>query len=68
MKYYKVPQHLDGAQVYNGRGAYTSLVGGELLTAKECSRIGLNRAVCKPVDVSRKKIYFFFGVRFENDF
>ena len=68
MKYYKVPQRLDGKQAYNGRGAYTPLVGGELFTEKECARIGLNKALCTPVEVSRKKIYFCFGARFENDF
>lgn len=63
MIYYKVPK--DG-QVYNAKTCkYTPIVENELLTAKECERIGLNYKKLLPVEVSRKKTYFFFGARFE---
>lgn len=75
MIYYKM---LKDAQVYNPKTCkYTSLVADELLTAKECERIGLYcewlpteaaREWLQKVEVSRKKVYWWFGARFSEEY
>lgn len=71
-------QALKDMQVYNPKTCkYTSIVKDELLTAKECERIGLNcswlqtRASSgwlQKVEVSRKKVYWWFGARYSEEY
>ena len=43
MKYFKVPQELDGSQIFTSKGRISiSLVANELLTPKECEQHGIN--------------------------
>lgn len=65
MQYYQVPEKLKGKFVYKPKGGIFTFVENELLTAKECLRYGIPTRVLQPVEVSRKKIYWFFGTRFE---
>ena len=66
MKYFRVPQELDGKQVYSPKSrSYISLVGEELYTQKECERYGFNTKKLQEIEISRKKTYWFFGARFE---
>lgn len=66
MKYFKTPARLDGRQIcYNSKkGLYFSFVANELFTEKEVSKMGLNTAIFEPVEISRRNIYYSFGVRF----
>ena len=63
MKYYKVLVG-DKHDYFTG---YTT-IKNELVTEKERNSKFryLNDEIFKPVDVSKKNIYFFFGARFEN--
>lgn len=66
MHYYKVPQELDGKCLYiNNR--YVDLVGNELFTRRECEKLGLmnHHLFGKFTIVKTRKIYTFFGARFE---
>ena len=66
MKYFKVPQELEGSQIFTSKGRISvSLVANELLTPKECEQHGINTKKLQEVEISRKKTYFSFGVRFE---
>ena len=67
MLYYKVPKKLDGHQPYSRKKQRhtTTLVANELLTNRECDALDVPTGWLEPVEVSRKKIYFFFGARFE---
>lgn len=66
MKYFKVPQKLEGSQIFTSKGRISvSLVANELLTPKECEQHGVNTKKLQEVEISRKKTYFNFGVRFE---
>lgn len=60
--YYRVPMSMDGRR---SRSHRFELVGGELLTEKECSKEGLNPERLEKVKTSSKKTYWFFGARFE---
>jgi len=61
MTYYKVPVKLDQKRLKNG----WFLVANELLTEKEACRRGVNTEKLNRIEISRRKIYWFFGVRFE---
>lgn len=61
MKYYRVPAKLHDCTVRN----WHTLYAGELFTANECKKIGINHERLEPVEVSRRKIFWFFGKRFE---
>lgn len=68
MRYYKVPKHLDGKQLYTSNQGYYTLVENELITEKECEKIGIAnyaKNTLPMVEVKKNKIYFFFGARFE---
>lgn len=66
MLYYRVPQELDGKQIYVNN-SYVSLAGNELFTKRECEKLGLttHHVFSKFTLVKVKKIYTFFGARFE---
>lgn len=64
MDYYRVPAVLDGKQVPYGKGKYYPLYEGELLTKKECQKIGISLHILQFIRAKRTQIYFFFGKRF----
>lgn len=67
MQYYKIPKELDGRQIYvRSKQRHVCFVGGELYTLRELEALGLKGwgKLLEAVEVSRKKIYWFFGARF----
>lgn len=62
-QYYKVPESLEGRCV-NNKGHFFELVKDELLTEKECTKLGINVKLLEPIKLSSKKTYWFFGARF----
>lgn len=66
MKYFKTPERLDGKRLLlNARkGQFIELVANELFTEKEVLKMGLNTAIFEPVEISKRLIYYSFGVRF----
>ena len=78
MLYYRVPEKLDGKQLFKqaakapeGVTLYKPLtpngwhlIAGELLTLAECRRMNAPIRLLQPVNVKRTEIYFFFGGRF----
>lgn len=72
MKYYRVKPENDNRPRFKfRRGGGLEMdgifVGNELYTAKEIAKYPGGVAMCDPVEISRKQIYFFFGARFSND-
>lgn len=76
MKYFKVPVHMDGKRVFrqleDGTFERTftpvrELVHNELYTERELNKLGLDylKEQLESVDVSRQKIGWCFGARFE---
>lgn len=68
MKYYKVPEHFDGKQIYTQKKDYFTLVANELITEKECKKVGIENFAKRHftlVNVKKTNIYFFLGARFE---
>ena len=68
MEYYKVPEHFDGKQIYTQKKDYFTLVANELITEKECKKVGIENFAKRHfslVNVKKTNIYFFFGARFE---
>lgn len=67
MQYYRIPKELDGRQIYvRSKQKQISFAGGELYTLRELEALGLEGwgKLLEAVEVSRKKIYWFFGARF----
>lgn len=67
MKYYQVTEEPKGGEIYlHSLNYWHSLVKGELYTAKELKKLNINPCskFFTPVEVSRRKIYWFFGARF----
>lgn len=69
MKYYRIPKELDGKRVFAHRKQkHIELMEGELFTFRELERAGLLGLALRlkhhAFEVSRKKIYWSFGVRF----
>lgn len=69
MLYYKVPGYMDNKTLYktkNGKRYSTGyfLIKDELLTAKECKKIGapINKLI--PVTIKKTCVYRLFGARF----
>lgn len=64
MLYYKVKPQYDNCcknpKIHDGN----IYVANELYTEKEVQKQNLNRSFLKPVEVSKKKVYWFFGARF----
>ena len=62
MKYFKVPQELEGSQIFTNKGRISvSLVANELLTPKECEQHGINTKKLQEVKISRKGLALFLG-------
>ena len=61
MKYFMVKSEYDNTKRKDG----SILVANELYTQKEIERFGINSNVVEEVEVSKNKVYFFFGARFE---
>lgn len=68
MQYYRIPKELDGRQIYV-KQKRISFAGGELYTLRELEALGLKGwgKWLEAVEVSRKKIYWFFGARFATE-
>lgn len=69
MKYFKVPENLDGRAVIK-KGLYCGkiqrfLIENELYTAKELEKYGMAETGFIPVDIPKSKIFWNFGARFE---
>lgn len=69
MKYFKVPANLDGRAVIS-KGLYCGkierfLIENELYTAKELEKYGMTETGFIPVDISKSRIFWNFGARFE---
>ena len=64
MLYYKVKPQYDNCyknpKIHDGN----IYVANELYTEKEVQKQSLNRNFLEPVEVSKKKVYWFFGARF----
>ena len=72
MLYYRVKPENDNRRrfkVHRGGGLEIDgiWIANELYTPKEISRYPGGVAMCDPVNVSKKQVYFFFGARFSND-
>lgn len=68
MKYYKVPEHFDGKQIYTQKKDYFTLVANELITVKESEKYGVANFAKRHftlVNIKKTNIHFFFGARFE---
>lgn len=70
MTYYKVLAKADQKTLYKpGNGPHIPngwyLIGGELLTARECEKRNVPSACVEPVQVSKSRVYTMFGARFE---
>lgn len=64
MLYYRVKPEFDQVNHYNKRGhIVTTYIENELYTAKEVHQLGLNPKCLEPVQVSKRNIYWSFGVR-----
>lgn len=69
MVYFQVPEKFSGKQVYTSKKNHYTLVGTELITEKECEKIGIINFARKNftlTNVSRRKIYWCFGARFKS--
>lgn len=71
MQYYKVKPQYDNKQrfVYVGHSNLKIrpngiLIAHELYTPKERERIAMKEEFFERVEISRKKVYWFFGARF----
>lgn len=61
MIYYKVRRAFDNKRI----GATHFLVANELYTAKEVQKLNIPHKYLDKLDISKRRIYFFFGARFE---
>lgn len=62
MLYYQVKPQFDN---YRKPGkTFDIYVARELYTPKEVERYHLNKDYLQPVEISKRKTYFFFGARF----
>lgn len=61
MKYYKVKPEADNKKRLDG----DIYVANELYTPAEAKRYNLNMDYVDAVEVSKRRVYWFFGARFE---
>lgn len=61
MTYLKIKPQYDNYRRKDGN----ILVANELYTQKEFKKYGIKSEMAEPVEVSKKKIMFMFGARFE---
>lgn len=72
MKYYRVKPECDNIPKfrYVGKDDFIRrdnyLIGNELYTPRERSRIANGDRFFEVVEISKKKVHIIFGVRFEN--
>lgn len=69
MKYYKVKPEYDNKTrykySYHGQGVPDGIIiADELYTPKEFEKLAMCPAWFELVEISKRKIYFFFGARF----
>lgn len=64
MVYYQVPAALDGYR-RNKRDCAT-WINGEIYTARELEKLGVNPEKLRRVEASKSKSYWFFGARFNS--
>ena len=60
MKYYKIKKEYDNKKRSDG----SILIANELYTEKEKEKYNIPTLCCEVVEVSKKKVYWFFGARF----
>ena len=60
MTYFKVKPGFDQFPRKDG----SILIAHELYTTREMERYGINPNACEEVQISKRKVYFFFGARF----
>ena len=69
MKYYKVNETGDGVIIYNcfidGKNTSISLVKNELFTEKEAVKHNIPLKYLEEKNISKNKIFWSFGCRFE---
>lgn len=65
MLYYRVKKEYDGKPF--SFGSPLQFVRNELYTAKECARLGVPACAVDPVEVSKRRVGWFFGARFSFD-
>lgn len=69
MKYYKVNETGDGVVIYNcfidGKNTSISLVKNELFTEKEAVKYNIPSKYLEEKNISKNKIFWSFGCRFE---
>lgn len=71
MTYLRVKPEHDNAKRYtvnNPRRVEGMRLGNELLTPREAEHYLNFEAYTEPVEVSRKKVYWFFGGRFSDEY
>lgn len=62
MKYYRVKKEFDNRRKNNS----DIYIANELYTEKEAQKQNLNFNFLELVEISKRKVYFFFGARFES--
>lgn len=62
MKYYRVKKEFDNRMKKNG----DIYISNELYTEKEAQKQNLNFNFLELVEISKNKVYFSFGARFES--
>lgn len=67
MIYYKIPEKYDNCNIYKNGRFTTCVIKNELFTEKECTRLGINKNVLIRIEVSKKRIFWFFGSRYESN-
>ena len=65
MKYYKVKPQYDGKSKRSRGYEGEIYIANELYTAREVQKQNLNLTYMEEKEISSKKIYWFFGARFE---
>lgn len=70
MKYYRVRPECDNKKRYrfNGQGKSVPdgiLIANELYTPAEYSKIANSPACFDIIEISKRRVYWFFGARFE---
>lgn len=73
MLYYRVKPEFNSMRLLNRTTCAFdwALIGNELYTEKEWERLvrryRISAIVCEPVQISKRKVYFFFDARFESE-
>ena len=62
MTYFRVIPKYDNSPRKDG----SIIIANELYTAREMERYGISPKVTEEVQISKRKVHFFFGARFED--